>query len=268
MTGDWFGPAFGAHYPVLYAHRDEAEAARCLDLLPRLASFGSAGRERVLDLGCGDGRHLELLTRRGVSATGLDLSSHLLAAARERFGAEEAPELVRGDMRRIPFAAEAFTAVLSLFTAFGYFSSDEDNRQPVKEISRVLKVGGHWFLDYLDGDAVRAEVAAGGLRRRREAGPLVVDETRRLAAGPDRVLKAVRLAARPGREAQATGLGVGPEGLAYEESVRLFSRGELDGMAAAAGLRRVAAAGGYGGESLGEGSRWILVYRRERKEAR
>jgi hypothetical protein len=36
-------------------------------------------------------------------------------------------------------------------------------------------------------------------------------------------------------------------------------------MAAAAGLRRRAAAGGYGGERLGAGERWILVYAREER---
>lgn len=263
MTGEWFGPAFGAHYRVLYAHRDEAEAARALDRLARLAPFSAGGRTRILDLGCGDGRHLAPLVEGGVSAVGLDLSGPLLAAARRRKPGGEPLGLVRGDMRFLPFGDRSFTAVLSLFTAFGYFSTRESNMLPVKEISRIMVDGGHWFLDYLDGDAVRAELGDGRPRTRvREAGPLAVSETRRFDRAAGRVEKGVRIDPLPGRESEAAALDIGPGGLDYLESVAVFTLAELDSMARAAGLERVAEAGGYQDEELGAGNRWILVYRR------
>ena len=252
----WYAAAFGAHYPLLYRHRDETEAVRCLDLLPQLADVTGP----VLDLGCGDGRHLARLAAGGVPAVGLDLSPHLLAVATARPELTGTP-LVRGDMRRLPFGGSSFGTVLSLFTAFGYFGPPAANAEPVAAVARVLRPGGHWFLDYFDGDAVLAELGDGEPRtREREIGPLAVRETRRYDRVARQVVKEVHLAARVGQEAGARDHGVGPQGLRYAEQVAVFALGELDALADAQGLARVAAAGDYDGRPLGDGSRWLLVY--------
>lgn len=257
MAEAWYQTAFGAFYPVVYGHRDEAEARRCLALLPRLAPLPASGRERVLDLGCGDGRHLGPLASAGPSVIGLDLSEPLLRAARARDGG--AP-LVRADMRALPFGDGSFTAVLSLFTAFGYFGPDGGDREMVAGIARVLAPGGHWYLDYLDAERVRDELGSAARERQREAGPLRVLETRRLEG--DAVAKDVRLSALPGREAEAAALGVGPDGVAYTERVVLYTLAGLDALAAEAGLLRVAGVGDYDGAPLGGGTRWLLAYRK------
>jgi len=247
----WYDVAFRAHYLALYAHRDDAEAARCLALLEAAGLLAG----RLLDLGCGDGRHLQALPQ----ATGLDYSADLLAAARHR--APSAP-LVRGDMRRLPFADGSFAAVLSLFTAFGYFGDDGD-RRTAAEAARVLRPGGHWVLDLFDGDRVRSELGDGAEHvRERVAGPLAVHEARRFLAGEATVCKRVRLSAREGQAAAAAAAGVGGGGLGYEERVRVFTLGELEDLARCCGLVRVQAWGGYDGAPLGEGPRWILVYRK------
>jgi len=69
----WYEAAFGAHYPLLYRHRDLAEAQRCLELLPSLAPLTNDGAGIILDLGCGDGRHTAWLDQSGVDVVGLDL---------------------------------------------------------------------------------------------------------------------------------------------------------------------------------------------------
>ncbi len=256
MGDAWYELAFGATYPVVYGHRDRAEAERVLALL---AGFGDLA-EPVLDLGCGDGRHLALLAAGGRRALGLDLSAPLLARARTGDGGAELV-LVRGDMRTLPLADGVCGSVLSLFTAFGYFGDAARNARPVAEAARVLRPGGRWYLDYFDADRVRAELDDGRERKReREAGPLAVCEARRLDRRRNAVVKEVKLRPRPGHEAEAARLGCGPAGLGYREEVALFGLDDLDGMAAAAGLRRVAAAGGYDGSPLGAGDRWVLVY--------
>ena len=255
MAEPWFATAFGAHYQALYAHRDGAEAARCLALL------GGAGllHAPILDLGCGDGRHLAALPA-GAAALGLDYSADLLAAARD---ALPSAALVRGDMRCLPLADRSVSTVLSLFTAFGYFGSDRENERPAAEAARVLRRGGHWCLDLFDGDRLRHELGDGRPRpRQRSSGPLQVDEVRRFDPATATVRKEVRVCALEGCAAAAAALGIGPDGLAYAEEVRVYALAELDELAGRHGLVRVAAWGGYGGEALGAGERWLLVYRR------
>jgi len=51
-------------------------------------------------------------------------------------------------------------------------------------------------------------------------------------------------------------------GLRYTEAVAVFDLAEMDALAGESGLTRVAAAGAYDGAALGDGDRWLLVYRR------
>jgi len=258
----WYQAAFGAHYPLLYAHRDEAEAAQCLALLPTLASLGDGP---ILDLGCGQGRHLGILRRQGLAVVGLDLSPDLLRVARQDL---PTASLTRADMRRIPLGERSVSAVLSLFTAFGYFGSVAAHQPVVDDIARVLQPGGHWYLDFLDSDKVAADLAGTEKVTEREVGPLIIHERRRLAEGPRRVIKSVRVVPAEGQEEEAAAHGVSMAGLDYAEEVTLLSLAEIDELAAGAGLLRSAAVGDYDGGALvpGTGPRWILVYKKPEDE--
>lgn len=73
-----------------------------------LADVSPACRERVLDVGCGNGHYLAQLRSWNVAATGCDLSQGMLDVARAT-GAT----LVNADVTRLPFAASAFDVVLA-----------------------------------------------------------------------------------------------------------------------------------------------------------
>ncbi len=219
----------------------------------------------MLDLGCGDGRHLDRLRRRGVPAVGLDLSADLLAA--RAGGADGGRTAAAGAGRHAApsLRRRSFAAVLSLFTAFGYFGAPASQRSGPGRGNRPRAApGGHWFLDYLRRRRVRAELPTAGPDRpcARREGALLIREERRIGGTGDSVTKKVRLSAVGGQEREAAAWGIGDAGLEYEESVALLDLGELDAMARRNGMIRVAAAGDYDGRPLHEGSRWILVYRR------
>jgi SAM-dependent methyltransferase len=102
---------------------------------------------RVLDLACGHGRHSMELGRRGFRVTGVDLSPRSLEVAREAAAGEAVDvDFVQADMREIEFEAE-FDAAINLFTAFGYFESDDEDRVVVERVARALRAGGGFLID-------------------------------------------------------------------------------------------------------------------------
>lgn len=146
MHSDWFASWFDSpHYHRLYAHRDEAEARRFIDaIVTRLRPRPGA---RVLDLGCGAGRHARQLASEGFDTTGIDLSPRSIAEAAQSRG----PRLRfrRHDMRA-PFGRRAFDLVFNVFTSFGYFEREDDDARVVRNIAAALSDGGCLVLDYLN----------------------------------------------------------------------------------------------------------------------
>ena len=153
---EWFDVAFGEVYDLLYEHRDDEDAGRDAD---RILAHGVDVGARVVDLACGNGRHLEVLAARraDLRAVGIDRSSHLLDLARRRLGAHA--RLARGDLRALPFASGSFDLALNLFTSFGYFDSDAEHERAICEMRRVLAPGGWLHLDHIDAAALAASLA-------------------------------------------------------------------------------------------------------------
>lgn len=98
----------------------------------------------VLDLACGTGRHMIPLSVAGYSMVGLDVSPSLLRIAKSR--CREA-QLVRADMRFLPFKACVFSAAISMDNSFGYLPSEEEDVQSLKDLQRVLSEEGMLVLD-------------------------------------------------------------------------------------------------------------------------
>ena len=98
----------------------------------------------VLDLGCGTGRHSIFLSQEGYNMVGLDLSLNLLKIAKTRW---RSVQLVRGDMQRLPFKAEVFSAAVSMDTSFGYLPSEQDDMRSLRELREALSQGGNLIVD-------------------------------------------------------------------------------------------------------------------------
>ncbi len=142
---EWFNEE---EYLLLYQHRDEEEANLLINLIEKEINLKL--KSKVLDLCCGNGRHSILLSKRGYSVTGVDLSDNLLNIARKNAEINNLDiKFIQSDMREINFNNE-FDLTLNLFTSFGYFSTDEENENVIKNIYRALKNKSYLVIDFLN----------------------------------------------------------------------------------------------------------------------
>jgi SAM-dependent methyltransferase len=239
----WYRAAFGRSYLTVYRRRDEDDARRLGELLS-VIGWDCRG-QRVLDIGCGHGRHLQVLEEGGARAYGIDLSRALLAEAR-RLG--RGRRIALADMRALPFRNRVFDLALFLFTTFGYFESDEEHAEVLAETARVLKPGGRLLIDLPNPARLRATLVP---HSRRTVDSLVVIETRRIDDAAGRIEKNVEVTDPADPSAP-------PE--RWTESVRLWTPDDLGGMLARAGFRVSAVAGGFDGAPFSAESSGRMIF--------
>jgi SAM-dependent methyltransferase len=145
----WFEEWFDSPlYEKLYSNRDETDAASLADLIEEV--IPASDYRTILDLGCGRGRHSITLAQRGYQVTGIDLSKKAIKKAKRIAGQKNLKNvdfLVRDMRDPLP---KQFDAIVNLFTTFGYFLEDEENRRVLRNTNKMLKQGGVLFLDYLN----------------------------------------------------------------------------------------------------------------------
>ena len=246
FTTDWYVRAFDRLYPIIYSHRSVEQARREVDFAARVLSLKR--EDAVLDLCCGAARHLTHLKRKCEHIVGLDYSWFLLQEARKHVPSRV--PLVRGDMRKIPFA-RCFDVVCNFFTSFGYFESDRENLQVLQSMSRVLVVSGRFILDYLNPDYVVSNLRP--LSDRVIGGRRVV-EVRSLDRQHQRIKKKITIQGET-REKE------------YLESVRLYTLHDMNDMIQASGLQLTATYGDFDGSPFGSTSpRMILTGEKNRAD--
>ena len=116
------------------------------------AEFGRDRSKRILDIGCGTGRHSVELAARGYTVTGIDLSESQLKRAREK--ARErglSVDFRRADARSLRFEGEFDAAVMICEGAFPLMETDEMNYEILRGAARALKPGGIFIFTTLNG---------------------------------------------------------------------------------------------------------------------
>ena len=157
LPSDWWRTLFNSLY--LETDGDVVENDRNteqeIDLLVK--SAGLEPNDRILDICCGQGRHVLALAQRGFKqVVGIDRSRYLVRLARKRARQRGlAASFHEGDARKFRVPESSFHCVSVLGNSFGYFDREEDDIAVLEAVKRALASGGTLVMDLTDGDWMR-----------------------------------------------------------------------------------------------------------------
>ena len=149
MTGPNFfssGSPF-LHHPLLTPERTDNEVSFIL------AQTRLSTGEKILDIGCGPGRHVIELAQRGYQAVGIDPSASMIKTAKQRAkasGVEPQFHLAYGE----DYSPEdKFEAAICLFSTLGQINTEDEKPPPktdhplLKHTANILTPGGIFILE-------------------------------------------------------------------------------------------------------------------------
>jgi len=100
---------------------------------------------RVLDLGCGAGRHIIYLTQKNLDVYGIDISKEALRKAKQRLNKLNLSANIKvGSMTSLPYRDNFFDALISTTTI--HHGNIQQIKKTIKEIERVIKPAGLIFV--------------------------------------------------------------------------------------------------------------------------
>lgn len=107
---------------------------------------------KILDIGCGTGRHSIELAKRGYSVTGVDLSESQLGRAKEK-AKEQGQEVdfQLSDARNLNFVQEFGLVIMLCEGAFPLMETDEMNFKILENAAKSLKSEGKLIFTTLNG---------------------------------------------------------------------------------------------------------------------
>ncbi len=157
LPSEWWRTLFNAMYLRTDGDMVENNEITETEINAFLAAVPLAEDARILDLCCGQGRHLLSLARRGFKQlSGVDRSRYLIRLARRRARKEGFQiDLSEGDARKFRAEPKSFDCVTMLGNSFGFFESESDDAEVLNSVLRVLKSGGALYLDLADGSWLR-----------------------------------------------------------------------------------------------------------------
>jgi len=157
VKADWWRDIFNANYLRTDGDVVEDQEITESEVDAYLAMVDVPRDAAILDLCCGQGRHVLELARRGYTDLhGVDRSHYLVSRAR-KLAAQQgcAARFREGDARKLRLADDSFEFVFLAGNSFGYFESAEDDAIVLTEVRRILAPHGQILIDFTDGEYQR-----------------------------------------------------------------------------------------------------------------
>jgi 2-polyprenyl-3-methyl-5-hydroxy-6-metoxy-1,4-benzoquinol methylase len=146
----WYEELF-ENYGDKYDHESftQGTAGEC-DFIEKELNFNK--NLKIIDIGCGTGRHSIELTKRGYTITGIDLSGSLLEKAREKAMQHGLQiDFVQCDARNLPFDKQFDVAIMMCEGGFPLMETDEMNYEILRNVSKSLKDKSKFIFTTLNG---------------------------------------------------------------------------------------------------------------------
>lgn len=157
LPQEWWRELFDSLYLMTDGDVVENDINTIREVDTLIAATGIGPQDRILDLCCGQGRHVLELARRGYHfVKGIDRSGYLVRLARRR--AQEtglSATFLEGDARKLRVADGSMDCVTILGNSFGYFATEEEDARVLDSVARILRSGGTLALDITDGAFIR-----------------------------------------------------------------------------------------------------------------
>lgn len=115
--------------------------------IPKIVKlFKKKGAKKVLDLGCGSGRHIVYLAKRGFEVYGIDIAPEGIKITKDWLRKEKLKANLKiGNIyKKLPYPNNFFDALISTQTL--HHNRIGNIRKLIKEMERILKPGGFIFI--------------------------------------------------------------------------------------------------------------------------
>jgi ubiquinone/menaquinone biosynthesis C-methylase UbiE len=128
-------------------HRDKSPYFRIIEGITKRAIYENTevnNKIRVLDIGCGTGRNIDIFLSQGATVYGIDYSPDMLNIAKEKYRNNSKVKLFIGNAEKLPFKDSFFDVVCSFKT----LPHVHNLAKAIKEVRRVTKKRGKILLEF------------------------------------------------------------------------------------------------------------------------
>lgn len=141
-------------YNAFYRDKDYKAEARQIDML--LQRYGQ-NIKKVINYGCGTGRHDIELSKLGYKCTGIDISSLMIEIAQKNMDdTDKLTDFLVADIRNYQ-SKETYDSVISLFHVMSYQIDNNDIMAAFESARIALNVGGIFLFDVWYGPGVLSD---------------------------------------------------------------------------------------------------------------
>ncbi len=159
LPTEWWRDLFNSLYLKTDADVVENDENTKNEVDSIIKATGATESHKLLDLCCGQGRHILELAKRGYrQLSGIDRSRYLIRLARSRARSQEVSHYTRfseGDARKLRLPSCSIDIVTLLGNSFGYFEHEDDDLKVLQEVNRILTSQGAIYLDVTNGEWIQ-----------------------------------------------------------------------------------------------------------------